>query len=671
MMGRFFPKVSLAAAMLLLVIQMSVAAEPGERWAVLIGVNEYAELDNLQFCTKDAQALAEQLTEVGFPEENVFLVTDGSRDVKNLPTKSNIEARIRNVLAVAEPDDLVLVSFSGHGMHLDGKTYLCPTGARVDSPAGTMIDLSTIYGNLDRSKAARKLLWVDACRNDPRPAGSRSATSHAKSVEGLVESLRVPPKGTLTLASCAADQISWEEDQFGHGVFMHFLMEGLAGKADQEERGNGDDKISLLELYNYANIKTKRFVLMSRDRVQTPELFGRITGDFDIAEVTPLLGQLEFPEFESGEQTAEKRTEICVAAFSPRGEFLVLGSKAGGTVVWNMAEERFQTALSGHQEEVRMIRFGGKDRYVLTGGADLQVVFWDLVAGRRILAYQGTPMRALYDIALGPNCRYALSRGFDGFGVVWDLSADRELMDLYSYGFDFSPVGDVFGTTAAHRRPGLTILRARDQKEVATLAQTNSIGLVAFDPTGQWLATVESSYDSPGKLVLRDTKTYRVKREIEVGDESADLRDDTVPFPRALAFSSDGVSLLIGGMGGRIALIDVETGRIRAIWRFPRGLDVSDIQFAGPGDRGLLAHASSPNELGNFSEQATFWNVADRDPAWEMTGRVVVDHERLLAAVPTTEGDVLLFDGSTGKELMQLRGFQGGGKWKTVEPSHR
>ena len=292
MTGGLFSKVTFVATLFLLVAEMSVGDEPGQRWAVLVGVNDYVELDDLLYCGKDAQGLAAQLVQAGFPEDNVFLVKDGATDSKNLPLKANIEARIRNVLAVAESNDLVLISFSGHGMHLDGKTYLCPSDARVDNPASTMIDLSTIYGNLERSRAARKLLWVDACRNDPRPSGSRSVSSHAKSVKGLVESLQTPPEGTLTLASCAADQISWEEDQFGHGVFMHFLMEGLAGKADQEERGNRDDKISLLELYNYANIKTKRFVLKSRDRVQTPELFGRITGDFDLAEIAGLTAEI-------------------------------------------------------------------------------------------------------------------------------------------------------------------------------------------------------------------------------------------------------------------------------------------------------------------------------------------------------------------------------------------
>lgn len=256
-----------------------------QRWAVLVGVNDYAELDDLQFCRKDAEALAKQLVQVGFPRENVFLLTDGATDAKYRPNKANIEDWIRKVLRSAEDADLVLISFSGHGVHLDGKTYLCPTEARLDDPGDTMIKLPTVYGNLDRCRAKRKLLWVDACRNDPRPRGMKSATAHAKSAAGLVESLESTPKGIMTLASCAKDPVSWEAQEFGHGVFIHYLLEGLSGNADRQERGNRDSKVSMLELYNYANIKTKRFTLNERPSVQTPELFGRITGDFDIVEI--------------------------------------------------------------------------------------------------------------------------------------------------------------------------------------------------------------------------------------------------------------------------------------------------------------------------------------------------------------------------------------------------
>ncbi len=257
----------------------------GQRWAVLVGINDYANLSDLTFCKADAEALAKRLEAVGFPKDNVLLLTDGAADAKDLPTKANIETRIRNVLQVASEGDLVLLGFFGHGMSIRNTTYLCPSGARVASPEQTMIRLSAVYSWLDRSKATYKLLWIDACRNDPLVDSTRSVKEFARSTTDFARSLKDAPEGILAMASCAAGQKSWEDADLKHGVFTHFLLEGLAGRADRQEKGNRDGRVSLLELYNYANIKTRRFVLREKDQVQTPELFGRITGDFDLARV--------------------------------------------------------------------------------------------------------------------------------------------------------------------------------------------------------------------------------------------------------------------------------------------------------------------------------------------------------------------------------------------------
>lgn len=266
----------------------------GQRWAVLVGVNRYAQLGKLTYCVADATKLRDQLVAAGFPREQVFLLVDGAGEAADLPFRENIQRRIESVLKVARPDDLVLVAFSGHGVHLDGKSYFCPTDANLESPETTMVPLGFIYRQLEGSQARQKLLVVDACRNDPRPPGSRDATSHKKSLEGLGEQLKAVPAGILALSSSAAGQISWEDEKLGHGVFAYHVMEGLAGKAD--ETGNRDGVVSLLELYNYAYLQTTRWVLRNRPGyLQTPELLGKITGDFELGrKLAPPLAVAPF-----------------------------------------------------------------------------------------------------------------------------------------------------------------------------------------------------------------------------------------------------------------------------------------------------------------------------------------------------------------------------------------
>jgi len=151
-----------------------------------------------------------------------------------------------------------------------------------------------IYKQLDASQAQRKVLLVDACRNDPRPPGSRDARSHEQSLKGLSDQLKALPEGILALSSSAAGQVSWEDTTLGHGVFVHYVMQGLSAKADAE--GNRDGSVSLLELYAYANVQTRRWVLHNRPGyIQTPELLGRVTGDFELGRrIAPPLAVSPF-----------------------------------------------------------------------------------------------------------------------------------------------------------------------------------------------------------------------------------------------------------------------------------------------------------------------------------------------------------------------------------------
>ena len=264
----------------------AVEAAEGQRWALLVGVNDYVELKNLQYCQRDAEALRDTLVSAGFPKKNVFLIASGAAEAAQQPFKANIERQLKVVLGLAEAGDMVLVSFSGHGIHVDGKTFLCPSEADENDPSSTMIALNWVYQQLSDCQASQKMFWVDACRNDPRRSGSR--TAHSKDLESIGRELASPPEGVLVLASCKEGQQSWEDDDLRHGVFVHYLLEGLSGKADRES-GDRNSQVSLLELYKYANVNTKRTVANRQGKLQTPELFGRITGDFNIAEVlTPL-----------------------------------------------------------------------------------------------------------------------------------------------------------------------------------------------------------------------------------------------------------------------------------------------------------------------------------------------------------------------------------------------
>ena len=98
-------------------------------WAVLIGVDDYTELGKLRFADDDQRALAEQLVAAGFPQDQVDLLCDKAQQNRYRPFRENIEKQLQLVLGMAEKDDLLIVSFSGHGVQLEGKSYRLPTEA--------------------------------------------------------------------------------------------------------------------------------------------------------------------------------------------------------------------------------------------------------------------------------------------------------------------------------------------------------------------------------------------------------------------------------------------------------------------------------------------------------------------------------------------------------------
>jgi formylglycine-generating enzyme required for sulfatase activity len=268
---------------ILFVVSSAAAAAEPQRWALLVGVDDYVGFTDLRFSGRDAVALAEALRGAGFDERRVFLLHDGAKDAAYRPSKPNIERQLKAVLNLAGPDDLVIVSFSGHGIHYDGQSFLCPTEADDRRPAESMLAVADVYRQFEQCKAALKLLLVDACRNDPRPPGRKSASPDVDR-KALGETFARPPAGIMVLQSCAEDQISWEDEQLQHGVFMHHVLKGLSGEAD----GNKNGRVTLSELYDYTSDETKLFVANRfPGEIQIPALNGNIRGVFEFPRTGP------------------------------------------------------------------------------------------------------------------------------------------------------------------------------------------------------------------------------------------------------------------------------------------------------------------------------------------------------------------------------------------------
>ena len=267
------------------------AEYPPQRYALLIGVNEYTHLSNLRYCDNDMRALQQAFVKAGFPEKNVTLMHGGSRRAELLPFRNNVIEQLKILLGGVRKNDLVVVAFSGHGVHLGGKDYFCTTDTSLEDPAATMVPVETVYQLLQDGQAQQKLLVVDACRNNPLPEDTRAAADNTlvTSFQRSIAKKDKASQGIVVMASCAENQVSIEDPQLQRGVFMNFVVNGLLGHAD----ANRDKEVTLLELHMYAEYETRNHVRVSRSMLQTPNLRGDITGNYIMARVSERPAELD------------------------------------------------------------------------------------------------------------------------------------------------------------------------------------------------------------------------------------------------------------------------------------------------------------------------------------------------------------------------------------------
>jgi uncharacterized caspase-like protein len=150
----------------------SKAQEPLRGVALVIGQSAYESLPGLANPANDARAIDRLLSDLGF---SVDAVLDGN-------ARRLARAFERFVEDAAEAD-VALVYYSGHGVEAGGENFLVPVDAGAPAAGGTVGDLVPVSGFLEdlRHVAPIVIVLLDACRDNPYPAGTVLATGEGGS----------------------------------------------------------------------------------------------------------------------------------------------------------------------------------------------------------------------------------------------------------------------------------------------------------------------------------------------------------------------------------------------------------------------------------------------------------------------------------------------------------
>lgn len=247
-----------------------------QRYALVVGVSTYANLPadrQLAYASRDAElmyAFLRSAAGYNIPEDHIRLLRDEEARAPQ------IWYELELLRSRAQPGDEIILYFAGHGDVEDA------TGTRQglllahDAPRhrdylgnpGT-IELSMLRSIVEQiaRRGAYVMVITDACRagrmNDV------SFTEGAAFTSGVLANFSW--QNLLRIASSGGDQLSYEADSLGQGVFTYYLIEGLLGAADgieSEIERDGEVTADEVELY------VRGRVLEATDRKQRPSRSG-------------------------------------------------------------------------------------------------------------------------------------------------------------------------------------------------------------------------------------------------------------------------------------------------------------------------------------------------------------------------------------------------------------
>lgn len=229
-----------------------VDTSPGVGIALLIGINKYDTLGELDSCQQDAVATRETMVKYcGYNPSRVMLLTDNASTRERTASYANLTRRIDQACKLARPEDTLLIYFAGHGITVDNEMYLAPQDG--DDPR-TCISVTWLRQMMENSAATSKMLVLDACHSGKATRG----------VSGIVPS-KFSKGGVLTLSSCADNELSYQENR--HGVFTSYLLAGLEGPADADK----DNQVNSRELFRFIQANMASWSMRS-GKTQRPQI---------------------------------------------------------------------------------------------------------------------------------------------------------------------------------------------------------------------------------------------------------------------------------------------------------------------------------------------------------------------------------------------------------------
>lgn len=316
-------------------------------YALIVGTSRYSgEHLKLNYPDKDAQAFAEALRLCGEPlfGKNIE-VKLLSTDAEPWPRKAEIRQALQAFAAKADPNDILLVYLSGHGITYPpnsekGQFYYLTTDIVTDDlkdPAvrnEKAIAQDSLQQWINQVTARKRILILDACNSGQviktlAPGEKALNSDQRRALERMKDR-----SGMFVLAGSAADKSSFEASRFGHGLLTYSLLNNMPKIAAENK--------ALIDVGQLFTEALEEVPKLAKDigRVQTPELIG--AGSFDIGMIKgapPFAVPQTIPVFLRTNFTNKKAIDLAglSRAVNNHLEYLA-GQKEPTLAYWDLVE---------------------------------------------------------------------------------------------------------------------------------------------------------------------------------------------------------------------------------------------------------------------------------------------------------------------------------------------
>jgi len=195
-----------------------IATLPGNaanRVALVIGNAAYEKVPLLPNPTRDAAAIGESLSRLGF---TVTRLDNG--------TASAMRKSIVEFGRTAEGSEMAVVFYAGHGMEVGGENWLIPIDAELRSDTDAENEAVSLKGiTLQVGKASKLgLVILDACRNNPFNAKMRRSLTTRSVSRGLAPT---EPTDNVLVAYAAKDGTVASDGDGKNSPFTKALLRHL------------------------------------------------------------------------------------------------------------------------------------------------------------------------------------------------------------------------------------------------------------------------------------------------------------------------------------------------------------------------------------------------------------------------------------------------------------